>query len=609
VFETAVGTAPTPIPGAPRLRAARVDAARAFACWLEPRRAILAAIGIRGTYLDDEDVARLLNLSLPGIDETVGLLEIVRLAREDAGFARVIVDTAPTGHTLRLLSAPELLRRAAGVLDTMQSHHRAVVAALRGSYRADASDGLIEELDRDGRSLAALLRDSASTRISWVTLPEPMALEETSDAIAALERDGIRVSRLIVNRTIAWRPVARKVRASEDGCAWCEARRRFEARALAPVAGRLGGRELFTLPDLGGEPRGVRALRKAARRLTPYSAPPALPAVERRIRAWTKMGDSPLLVQEKGTTALLDGRWLLFGGKGGVGKSTCAAAAALAASQNRRVLLISSDPAHSLGDVFGAAIDDEAGTIPGAPASLHVREIDASAEFGRFRQRYVEAVDDAFGRLARAAEVEQSAFRELIDLAPPGIDEVIAIAEISSALIAEGCTYDLVVTDTAPTGHALHLLRTPGILREWTQALMTILRKYRTIVPAGGLAELLVQLSKRVRGLQEILSDASRTRVVVVTRAATLPVAESEDLIRALDALHISVGAVIVNAIGAGDCGRCSRTARSQAAELERLRHALRGRRYAIIGAPAEIPPPHGAAALADWGAAWRQIA
>jgi len=550
-----------------------------------------------------------LNLSLPGIDEIVGLLEVVRLARDDGGYARVIVDTAPTGHTLRLLSAPEILRRAAGVLDVLQSHHRAVVAALRGSYRADASDALIDELDRDGRSLADLLRDPDSTRISWVTLPEPMALEETSDAIAVLERTGIRVSRLIVNRTIARRPIRPRLRGREDGCAWCEVRRRFEARALAPVARRLGGREISMLPDLGDEPRGVRALRNAARFIAPYSAPPALPRVERRVRAWTAEGDSPLSARKKGTAALLDARWLLFGGKGGVGKSTCAAASALAASRNRRVLLISSDPAHSLADVLGAAIGDEASPIAGAPASLHVREIDASAEFDRFRQRYVEAVDDAFARLARTAAAEQSAFRDLIDLAPPGIDEVIAIAEMSSALIAGKGSYDLVVTDTAPTGHALRLLRTPAILREWTQALMTILRKYRALVRAGGLAELLVQLSKRLRGLQEILTDASRTRVVVVTRAAALPVAESEDLIEALDALHIPVGAVIVNAIGAGDCGRCERLVRSQSAELERLRRALRSKRYAIIGAPAEIPPPHGTAALADWGAAWRQIA
>ena len=94
---------------------------------------------MRGTYLDDEDVARLLALSLPGIDEVIGLIEVVRLG---AGFDRVVVDTAPTGHTLRLLAAPVLLERVAALLDGLQSHHRAVVSALRGAYRADAADAV-----------------------------------------------------------------------------------------------------------------------------------------------------------------------------------------------------------------------------------------------------------------------------------------------------------------------------------------------------------------------------------------------------------------------------------------------------------------------------------
>ena len=108
--------------------------------WLEPRRELLAAIALRGTYLDEEDVARLLKLSLPGIDEVIGLLEIRRMSGDD--FDEVVVDTAPTGHTLRLLAAPALLGRVAGVLDSLQSHHRAVVSALRGSYRQDGADAL-----------------------------------------------------------------------------------------------------------------------------------------------------------------------------------------------------------------------------------------------------------------------------------------------------------------------------------------------------------------------------------------------------------------------------------------------------------------------------------
>jgi arsenite-transporting ATPase len=238
-----------------------------------------------------------------------------------------------------------------------------------------------------------------------------------------------------------------------------------------------------------------------------------------------------------------------------------------------------------------------------------VRELDARSEFERFRRRYVDAVDEAFARIARTASIEETAFRDLIDLAPPGIDEVIAVAEVASALTSPDSGYDLVVTDTAPTGHALRLLHTPAILRDWTLALMTILRKYREIVGAGTLAELLVGLSRRLRALQDILQDPARTRFVIVTRAAALPIEEARDLARALQSLKIAIGGIIVNALGGGDCGRCGRAAHAETAQLRDIRGLRAGHRYAIIGTPEEIPPPHGAAALAAWGGAWQPIA
>ena len=598
VLEMTVGSTPTPIRGAQHLSAVSLDAAAAFERWLAPRRERLSTIGVRGTYLDEDDVGRLLRLTLPGIDEVIGLLEVVRLGR-DGRYQEVIVDTAPTGHTLRLLTAPALLTQVAGVLDLLQSRHRAVVTALRGTYAADAADLLIQELDRDGRMLAELLRDAASTTVAWVTLPEPMALEETADAIAALERDGIPVATLIVNRVAPPGPGA-----------WCHARRRFEARALTAVTRRFNGRELVTLPDLGEEPRGMAALRRAATMVTAFQPPAAMPPIDRRVRT-----DLPHLRPRRRSDRLfpLDtfagAQWLLFGGKGGVGKTTCAAAASLRLAETRRVLLLSTDPAHSLGDVFGAGVDDRARALSGAPPTLHVREIDAARGFASFRERYEQAVDETFARITRASGGQPSAFRELIDLAPPGIDEVIAVADVASALSEASLAYDVVVTDTAPTGHALRLLQTPAILREWTQALMTILRKYRELVGAGTLASLLVKLSKRVRALQAILSDASRTRFLIVTRAAVLPIEETIDLMNALRGLHISLGAVIVNALGAPPCARPADRRRGEHAQLLRLERAAAGRhRCAIIGAPAEMPPPHGAAALADWAGAWRQL-
>jgi arsenite-transporting ATPase len=607
VLDVPVGPAPGPVPGAKGLDAANVDAKRAFQRWLAPRRDLLQTIAVRGTYLDEEDVGRLLKLSLPGIDEVIGLLEVVRMAREaDTPYNHVVVDTAPTGHTLRLLAAPVLLGRVAGLLNSLQSHHRTVVSALRGAYRTDAADSLILELDREGEELGAMLRDTGISDVAWVTLPEPMALEETSDAIAALDRAGIEVDRLIVNRMTAPPP---------GPCEWCGARRRFEARALAPLARRVHGRKILAFPELAQEPRGVPVLRAAAKSLAPWQPPDAAAQpLQSRVRGALSVPPDQELPPKGGSykkgipVASAFRRILLFGGKGGVGKSTCAAATALQLAETSRVLLLSTDPAHSLGDVLGARFDNQPRPVPGGPAALHVREIDAAAEMDRFRRKYIEAVDEAFARIARTAGGDRAAFRELIDLAPPGIDEVIAVADVAETIGEGKGAYDVVVVDTAPTGHALRLLQTPAVLRDWTLALMAILLKYREIVGAGMLATLLVQLSKRLRGLQDILADDAQCGFVVVTRAARVPMDESLDLIQALESMRMTVDAVIVNATGAGECSRCRAVARAQTLAIDELRRGLGEGAYAIIEAPAEIPPPHGSRALREWARAWRRF-
>ncbi|HEY7058729.1 MAG TPA: ArsA family ATPase, partial [Vicinamibacterales bacterium] len=501
-----VGSAPRPVPGSGQLWAANLDAAKVFASWLAPRRDLIASMALRGTYLDEEDVGRLLRLSLPGLDEIVGLLGLVRLASKGR-YDEVIVDTAPTGHTLRLLSAPSLFGVAARLLDGFQAHHREVVSALRGRYTADAADRLIVELEADGATLAGMLRDREVTRLSWVCHAEPMALEETADAIATLTASGLRPRTIVANRLGA---------GSEPSCDWCEARRRFESRALFPLARRLPDLALIGVPDLVAEPRGVRGLARVAAGMRTLRLSKPLPPIARRITVERSTRDA---VQASGVLPRV--RWLLFGGKGGVGKTTCAAAYALSlakAAPTGRVLLISTDPAHSLGDVLSRRRDRLRHTVDAAPANLQVREIDAAANLDRFRDRYVEYVDAAFERFGGAAAARQ-AVRQLMDLAPPGIDEVMAIADVADLLADSASRFDTVVSDTAPTGHVLRLLQTPAILREWTQALMAILLKYREVVSAGPLAPQLVRLSKQLRALETLLHDPGHTQFVLVTRA------------------------------------------------------------------------------------------
>jgi arsenite-transporting ATPase len=190
----------------------------------------------------------------------------------------------------------------------------------------------------------------------------------------------------------------------------------------------------------------------------------------------------------------------------------------------------------------------------------------------------------------------------MIDLAPPGIDELFGILTVVDARSA----YDVIVVDTAPTGHALRLLEMPDAAREWIQVLLRVLLKYRTLVRPGKLAEELVEVSKAVRELIALLRDANTTTFIVVTRAAELPRRETERLLKRLRRLHLSAPAIVVNArtMAPGRCGRCRAVAAAERRELASLRGAC-GTRCAIIQTPLSAPPPRGPKALDAWARTW----
>ena len=249
-------------------------------------------------------------------------------------------------------------------------------------------------------------------------------------------------------------------------------------------------------------------------------------------------------------------RLVMFGGKGGVGKTTCAAAVAIAFAEHRpdqKVLLISTDPAHSLGDALGVAVSDRPSPMRGAPRNLFVREMDAARVFERVRMKYAAAIESLFDRIAGGGGFDighdRSVMHALIDLAPPGLDELAATVEITES-VSESA--GLTVIDTAPTGHALRLLEMPALIHDWTKALMAILLKYQPVTGLGELGQLLLNLSKGLGRLRELLTDDERTRFVVIARPAALPRMESRRLLRRLRRLDISAPFVVINAVGRG---------------------------------------------------------
>jgi arsenite-transporting ATPase len=615
-----LGPRPVPIPLGGRrgrrpgaLAAVELDADRALARWLAARRPRLRRIVERGTYLDEEDVDRFLRLSLPGVDELIGLVELSRLA-DAHPCDEVVVDTAPTGHTLRLLAMPETLRQVATILDGLQAKHRFLVESLGGPYRADATDALIGEIERLGTALESRLRDPAAAGFTWVLLPEPLAIAEARDAVRALHRTGIRVGGIVVNRLTPPPP---------GRCDLCDGRRATEAAALAGARDLLAGRAVRAVPSSPAEPRGLRALGEIARAL---HRTPALPRPRRPpARAPAPRPRARSAVNDDGGGGWLDrlvppgARLVLAVGKGGVGKTTCAAAVALALNARdpgRRLLLLSTDPAHSLGDVLGVLLDDTARPVPGTSAALAARELDAPALFQDLRQRYRNAVEDVFAALTRGSRFDivydRAVVQDLLDLAPPGLDELLGMLTVIEALEPrDGAGYETVVVDTAPTGHALRLLGMPAAALQWVHALMALLLKYRRVVGVGDVGAQLVRIARDLRRLQEALRDRERTAVVVVTRAATLPWLETRRLLRAVRRLRIPRRGLVVNALTSGPgarCARCRVTAAAEARVTAALAgdwRSLGGDPRAMILTPATMPPPTGVRRLADWSRSW----
>jgi arsenite-transporting ATPase len=446
-----------------------------------------------------------------------------------------------------------------------------------------------------------------------MVLPEILAVEEARDAVRTLEAGGLVVDEIVVNRVTGM---------GKTGRAVDHRRVAAEQRAVAAVRKAFVGHPIRLLPELAAEPRGLAGLRPLVRILCRRSPErvrlaPA-PAARSLSRSATVRGREPAavwmaLVAPAGT------RLLLFVGKGGVGKTTCAAAAALTLGDGtpaRRILLLSTDPAHSLGDVLGAQVGDEERPVPGGPASLGIRELDAGRMFERRRERYRTAVDELFDAIRGDSRLDvafdRAVARDLLDLAPGGLDELCALLAVTEALFppaASAARYDLVVVDTAPTGHTLRLLALPGLALEWVRALLTTLLKYRQVLGLGALAEDLLDLSRGLRQLQALLTDPRQARVVVVTRPAALPRLETVRLLHRLESLGLTVSALVVNALAPAGGGGGGSAA--QATELTRLRAAARRQRgrVPLLLAPLVAPPPRGVPALRGWAQTWTEAA
>lgn len=243
-------------------------------------------------------------------------------------------------------------------------------------------------------------------------------------------------------------------------------------------------------------------------------------------------------------------QFILFGGKGGVGKTTMAAATALEIAKERTVLIFTTDPAPSLADSFGQVIGSEPTAIAGAH-NLFAMEIDARKVLQDFKEEYGGDILDILQQGTYLADEETE---ELLRLDIPGLDEVMGLKKITDYM--DSSDYEVYIVDTAPTGHTLRLLMLPELLDNWIQFLARLRWKYHAMVRQFAREqriekadEFLLEMKKTVNKVKSLLQNSEKTEFVVVTIAEKMGVSETRDLISSLEQMRIPCRHIIVNNI------------------------------------------------------------
>ncbi len=403
VFSTRLGAQPTPIAAVPRLHALNIDPEAAAAEYRErvvgPYRGILPVAAVASI---EEQLAGACTVEIAAFDEFAKLIANPEIT---SAYDHIVFDTAPTGHTLRLLSLPA-----------------AWSGFISGSVAGTSCLGPLQGLaEQRGLYAAAVktLADPSSTTLVLVSRPERGALDEAARTSAELRELGLNNQMLVINGVF-------EASDKSDAVALAMARRWQEALAALPE--QLAALERTTVSLKPRQVLGVDALRGFFRHAGPPAAGAAGPAAA-RAPGFDKLVDA----------LAAGGRGLIMTmGKGGVGKTTLAAhIAADLARRGFSVHLTTTDPAAHV-----------AGAVGKLPPGLTIGEINPAVEVARYRAEVMATTAANLDERGRALVEE--------DLRSPCTEEIAVFQAFARTV--EDARDRIVVIDTAPTGHTILLL-------------------------------------------------------------------------------------------------------------------------------------------------------
>lgn len=517
VFEQPIGHQITPVHDVPNLWAMEIDADRATVEYIDRAMApIRAAFPEQIVAVMEEQMSGPCTAEVAAFDRFVDFLEP---STTDASlqFDTVIFDTAPTGHTIRLLELP--------------SEWTATIdAAEQGSGQTCIGPAAaIQDAKHKYERAMVTLRDKSQTSFVFVLHPEETSIKETRRAMDELRKLGIRTHRLIINGIVP--PQA------AEGNDLFAGRRAMQAAYLGRIEHEL------PLPTkrmylLEGEIKGAERLRQVGRLLfdgLTYDVPVHSNG-DYANGANTHL-DSALLARFNPAAYIPrlmpngDGRVLFFAGKGGVGKTVASCMTAVwLARRGHKTLLLTTDPAAHLGDVLGVPVGSEVAAMPGID-NLWAANIDPKATAAVYKQRILDDARDR-GRPESAIAVMTE------ELESPCTEEIAAFDRFIE--FAAGDEWDVIVFDTAPTGHTLRMLELPI---EWSKQIDVKAFASVDTVVADDLAK------QRFGQVIDMMRDPHRSTFTFVMYPESTPIIEAFRAGEELKTLGIQPGLVIANLV------------------------------------------------------------
>jgi arsenite-transporting ATPase len=399
----------------------------------------------------------------------------------------IVFDTAPTGHTIRLLGLP-----------VDWSKHIEESAEGSGQTCLGPVQSIQDSKEKYDRA-TALLKDPARTDFIFVMRPEELSLYETLRASKELETIGIKSGEIIINGIYP-----------EEACKAGFFRKKFTAqqKVIKETEKAINKpTRLMMLRD--NEVKGIEALTGVVAELFNSEELKKQKSVlvqkpKEGNAAYDLTGLQPLDF-DKVLTSLIGTKALFFTGKGGVGKTTIACVtAARSAQKGDKTLIVTTDPAAHIGEVFDRKIGHEPSEIAG---NLSAVMIDQEKAFTEYRER---VIDESRGKYS---EDMLKTMEE--ELNSPCIKEMAAFDKFIRFI--ESSDYDVIVFDTAPTGHTLRLLSLP----------FDYARQAEMKVPIEAASEVNKESRNRFKKIIEILRNKSRTVFCTVLYPEATPVLES----------------------------------------------------------------------------------